>query len=202
MPGCISRGIDEKTANKIYDDMIDFAKYAFNKSHAAAYAIVSYQTAWLKYYYPVEFMAALMTSCIENPGKVSEYILNCRQMGIQILPPDINRSEGAFSVEGGSIRYALSAIKGIGKPVMEAIAAERTENGPFDSLRDFCERLSGKEVNKRTLENFIKSGAFDSLGGTRKQFMQVYAQVLDRVSQEKKNSLTGQMSLDVYKRQG
>lgn len=195
VPGCISRGIDEKTANKIYDDMIDFAKYAFNKSHAAAYAIVSYQTAWLKYYYPVEFMAALMTSCIENPGKVSEYILNCRQMGIQILPPDINRSEGVFSVEGGSIRYALSAIKGIGKPVMEAIAAERTENGPFDSLRDFCERLSGKEVNKRTLENFIKSGAFDSLGGTRKQFMQVYAQVLDRVSQEKKNSLTGQMSL-------
>jgi DNA polymerase-3 subunit alpha len=195
VPGCIARGIDEKTANRIYDEMTDFAKYAFNKSHAAAYAIVSYQTAWLKYYYPVEFMAALMTSCIDNPGKVAEYILNCRQMGIGILPPDINRSEGVFSVEDGRIRYALSAIKGIGKPVMEAIAAEREENGPFVSLQDFCERLSGKEVNRRTLENFIKSGAFDGLGGTRKQFLQVYGLILDQVSQEKKNSLTGQMSL-------
>ena len=195
VPGCVSRGIDEKTANKIYDEMIDFAKYAFNKSHAAAYAIVSYQTAWLKYYYPVEFMAALMTSCIDNPGKVSEYIANCRQMGIAILPPDINKSEGVFTVEGGSIRYALSAIKGIGRPVMEAIGQERGKGGPFTSIRDFCQRLSGKEVNKRTLENFIKSGAFDSLGGTRKQFMQVYEQVLDQISQDRKNSLTGQMSL-------
>ena len=195
VPGCVSRGIDEKTANKIYDEMIDFAKYAFNKSHAAAYAIVSYQTTWLKYYYPVEFMAALMTSCIDNPGKVSEYIANCRQMGIAILPPDINKSEGVFTVEGGSIRYALSAIKGIGRPVMEAIGQERGKGGPFTSIRDFCQRLSGKEVNKRTLENFIKSGAFDSLGGTRKQFMQVYEQVLDQISQDRKNSLTGQMSL-------
>ena len=195
VPGCVSRGIDEKTANKIYDEMIDFAKYAFNKSHAAAYAIVSYQTAWLKYYYPVEFMAALMTSCIDNPGKVSEYIANCRQMGIAILPPDINKSEGVFTVEGGSIRYALSAIKGIGRPVMEAIGQERGKGGPFTSIRDFCQRLSGKEVNKRTLENFIKSGASDSLGGTRKQFMQVYEQVLDQISQDRKNSLTGQMSL-------
>ena len=195
VPGCVSRGIDEKTANKIYDEMIDFAKYAFNKSHAAAYAIVSYQTAWLKYYYPVEFMAALMTSCIDNPGKVSEYIANCRQMGIAILPPDINKSEGVFTVEGDSIRYALSAIKGIGRPVMEAIGQERGKGGPFTSIRDFCQRLSGKEVNKRTLENFIKSGAFDSLGGTRKQFMQVYEQVLDQISQDRKNSLTGQMSL-------
>ena len=195
VPGCVSRGIDEKTANRIYDEMTDFAKYAFNKSHAAAYAIVSYQTAWLKYYYPVEFMAALMTSCVENPGKVSEYIMNCRQMGIGILPPDINRSEGVFTVEGGSIRYALSAIKGIGRPVIEAIAAEREKEGSFVSLRDFCRRLSGKEVNRRTLENFIKSGAFDGLGGTRKQFMQVYEHVLDQVNQDKKNSLTGQMSL-------
>ena len=195
VPGCISRGIDEKTANKIYDEMTDFAKYAFNKSHAAAYAIVSYQTAWLKYYYPVEFMAALMTSCIDNPGKVSEYIVNCRQMGIGILPPDINKSEGVFTVEGSSIRYALSAIKGIGRPVMEAIAGEREKGGPFVSLRDFCQRLSSKEVNKRTLENFIKSGSFDGLGGTRKQFLQVYEQVLDQINQEKKNSLTGQMSL-------
>lgn len=115
VPGCIANGIDEKTANKIYDDMIDFAKYAFNKSHAAAYAVVSYQTAWLKYYYPVEFMAALMTSVIDNPGKVSEYILTCRQMGIQILPPDINEGEGGFSVSGQNIRYGLTAIKSIGR---------------------------------------------------------------------------------------
>ena len=139
--------------------MTDFAKYAFNKSHAAAYAVVSYQTAWLKYYYPVEFMAALMTSCIDNPSKVSEYILNCRQMGIQILPPDINRSTGSFSVEDGSIRYGMAAVKGIGKPVMEAIVEERERGGAFSSLKDFCQRLSGKEVNKRTIENFIKAGA-------------------------------------------
>ena len=195
VPGCIANGIDERVANKIYDDMTDFAKYAFNKSHAAAYAVVSYQTAWLKYYYPVEFMAALMTSCIENPSKVSEYILNCRQMGIQILPPDINKSEGNFSVEEGGIRYGLSAVKGIGKPVMDAIVAERETAGYFTSLKDFCQRLTGKEVNKRTIENFIKAGAFDGLGGTRKQFMMIYIQILDSVNQEKKSSMSGQMSL-------
>ena len=195
VPGCIANGISEQVVNKIYDEMIDFAKYAFNKSHAAAYAVVSYQTAWLKYYFPVEFMAALMTSCIENPSKVAEYILNCRQMGIKILPPDINRSEGNFSVEPGGIRYGLSAIKGIGKPVMEAIVQERNQGGPYTSLKDFAQRLSGKEVNKRTIENFIKAGAFDSLGGTRKQFMMIYVQVLDTVNQEKKSSITGQMSL-------
>lgn len=195
VPGCIANGIDEAVANKIYDDMTDFAKYAFNKSHAAAYAVVSYQTAWLKYYYPVEFMAALMTSCIENPSKVSEYILNCRQMGIQILPPDINRSEGNFSVEGNGIRYGLAAVKGIGKPVMEAVKYEREQGGEFTSLKDFCQRLTGKEVNKRTIENFIKSGAFDGLGGTRKQFMMIYIQIMDSVNQEKKSSMTGQMSL-------
>lgn len=195
VPGCIANGIDEKIANKIYDEMTDFAKYAFNKSHAAAYAVVSYQTAWLKYYFPVEFMAALMTSCIENPSKVSEYILNCRQMGIKILPPDINRSVGNFSVEPEGIRYGMSAVKGIGKPVMEAIEMERNRGGEFISLKDFCQRLSGKEVNKRTIENFIKAGAFDRLGGTRKQFMMIYIQILDTVNQEKKTSMTGQMSL-------
>lgn len=195
VPGCIANGIDEEVANHIYDEMIDFAKYAFNKSHAAAYAVVSYQTAYLKYYYPVEFMAALMTSCIDNPGKVSEYILNCRSMQIDLLPPDINRSEGVFTVEQNSIRYGLSAVKGIGKPVMDAIVEERTNNGEFKNLKDFIERLSGKEVNKRTLENFIKAGAFDSLGGTRKQFMLIYAQVLEDANREKKNALTGQMSL-------
>ena len=195
VPGCIKNGIDEKTANKIYDEMIDFAKYAFNKSHAAAYAFVSYQTAWLKYYYPVEFMAALMTSCIDNPGKVAEYILSSRQMGISILPPDINRSEGKFTVDGQAIRYGMAAVKGIGKPVMEAIVEERSANGPFRSLKDFAERLSGKEVNKRTVENFIKAGAFDCFGVTRKQLMFVYANVLEDVAREKKDSLSGQMSL-------
>lgn len=195
VPGCVNNGIDEQVANQIYDEMIDFAKYAFNKSHAAAYAVVAYQTAYLKYYYPVEFMAALMTSCIENPGKVSEYILNCRAMGIRLLPPDINRSEGVFTVENGAIRYGLSAVKGIGKPVMEAIVEERKIGGKFQNLKDFIERLSGKEVNKRTLENFIKAGAFDSLGGSRKQFMMIYTQLLEDVNREKKNAMTGQMSL-------
>lgn len=195
IPGCIKNGIPEAVANKIYDDMTDFAKYAFNKSHAAAYAVVSYQTAYLKYYYPVEFMAALMTSCIDNPGKVSEYILTCRQMKIQILPPDINLSVGNFSVDGRSIRYGLSAIKGIGRPVQEAIVEERRKHGEYTSLRNFVERLTGKEVNKRTIENFIKAGAFDGLRGNRKQFMMVYAQIVDEVTQEKKSSLSGQMSL-------
>ncbi|MBQ9062512.1 MAG: DNA polymerase III subunit alpha [Eubacterium sp.] len=195
VPGCVRNGIAEETANHIYDEMIDFAKYAFNKSHAAAYAIVSYQTAWLKYYYPVEFMAALMTSVIDNPGKCAEYILHCRQLQIEILPPDINRSRGNFSVEDGKIRYGMTAIKGIGKPVMEAITAERDQNGPFRSLQNFCERLSAREVNKRTLENFIKAGAFDCFGATRKQLMQVYTLVLDQVNREKANNLSGQMSL-------
>jgi len=193
--GCLKNGIDEKVGNKIFDDMTDFAKYAFNKSHAAAYAVVSYQTAYLKYYYPVEFMAALMTSVIENPTKVSEYILTSRNMNIEILPPDINEGEGRFSVSGNSIRYGLSALKSIGRPVIEAIVGERNENGPFTSLRDFIERLSGKEVNKRTVESFIKAGALDALGGTRKQFMMVYAQLIDEATQKKKYSMTGQMSL-------
>ena len=195
VPGCIANGIDEKVANKIYDDMTDFAKYAFNKSHAAAYAIVAYQTAWLKYYYPVEFMAALMTSVIDNPGKVAEYILTCRQMGIGILPPDINLGESSFSVDGRNIRYGLSAIKSVGKPVIEGIVQEREARGPFKSIADFIERCSSKEVNKRTIESFIKSGALDSLGGTRKQLMHVYAGVMERVTMEKKTAVTGQMSL-------
>lgn len=195
VPGCVANGIDEKTANKIYDDMTDFAKYAFNKSHAAAYAVVSYQTAWLKYYYPVEFMAALMTSVIDNAGKVAEYILICRQMKIKILPPDINYGESSFSVDNGNIRYGLSAIKSIGKPVIEAIVEERKARGKFKNIADFLERVSGREVNKRTIESLIKAGALDGLGGTRKQFMHVYAGVMDRVVMDKKNSVTGQMSL-------
>ena len=196
VPGCIANGIDEKTANKIYDEMIDFAKYAFNKSHAAAYAVVAYQTAYLKYYYPVEFMAALMTSVIENPPKVAEYIYACRQMNIQILPPDINKGVANFSVDGGNIRYGLAAIKSIGKPVIEGIVADRKEFGPFKNLEDFISRLSVKEIlNKRVIENFIKSGALDGLGGTRKQFMSIYIQIVDHVNQEKKYAMTGQMTL-------
>ena len=195
VPGCIARGIDERIANKIFDDMTDFAKYAFNKSHAAAYTIVSYQTAWLKYYYPVEFMAALMTSVIDNPSKVAEYIMECRKMNIKILPPDINEGERDFSVSGGNIRYALSAIKSVGRGVIDNIVKERKENGPFISLKDFIERLSGKEVNKRTIESFVKSGAMDGLHATRRQLMMVYVQVMDQVNQERKKSMTGQMTL-------
>lgn len=195
VPGCIANGIDEKTANKIYDEMIDFAKYAFNKSHAAAYAVVAYQTAWLKYYYPVEFMAALMTSVIDAPSKVAEYIYTCRQMGIDILSPDINKGVGNFSVDGGNIRYALTAIKSIGRPVIASILEERKARGHFRNLKDFIERMAGKDINKRTIENFIKSGTFDSLGGTRKQYMVIYVQIMDQVNQERKYSMTGQMSL-------
>ena len=196
VPGCVANGIDEKTANKIYDEMIDFAKYAFNKSHAAAYAVVSYQTAYLKYYYPVEFMAALMTSVIENPPKVAEYIYSCRQMSIQLLPPDINAGVANFSVDDGKIRYGLAAIKGVGKPVIEAIVADRKDFGPFKNLEDFISRLSVKEVlNKRVIENFIKAGALDGLGGTRKQFMSIYVQIADHVNQEKKYAMTGQLTL-------
>ena len=196
VPGCVANGIDEKIANKIYDEMIDFAKYAFNKSHAAAYAVVSYQTAYLKYYYPVEFMAALMTSVIENPSKVAEYIYSCRQMGISILPPDINEGEGNFSVDGGNIRYGLAAIKGIGRPVIEALVEERESFGKFRNLQDFVERMVVKDaVNKRCIENFIKAGALDGLPGTRKQFMSIYLQIVEHVTQEKKYSMSGQMSL-------
>ena len=196
VPGCIKNGIDEKTANKIYDEMIDFAKYAFNKSHAAAYAVVSYQTAYLKYYYPVEYMAALMTSVIENPSKVAEYIYACRQMNIQILSPDINRGIGNFSVDGNNIRYGLAAIKSIGRPVIAAIIEDRDEFGPFKNLEDFISRMSVKDgLNKRAIEHLIKSGALDCLGGMRKQFMSIYVQIVDHVNQEKKYAMTGQMTL-------
>ena len=195
VPGCIANGIDEATANRIFDEMTDFAKYAFNKSHAAAYTIVSYQTAWLKYYYPVEFMAALMTSVIDNSVKVAEYIMTCRQMGIKILPPDINHGVSSFSVDNGRILYGLSAVKSIGRPVVAAIEQERALAGPFTSLKNFIERMSGKEVNKRSIENFIKAGAFDSFGATRRQQMMVYAQIMDQVAQDRKKNISGQMTL-------
>lgn len=195
VPGCINRGIDEKIANKIFDEMTDFAKYAFNKSHAAAYAVVAYQTAYLKCHYPKEFMAALLTSVLDNTGKVSAYIASCRRMGIEILPPDINEGFSYFSVSEGGIRYGLSALKSVGESVIDVVVAERVANGPFENLKDFVNRLSGKEVNKRTLESFIKSGAFDCFPSNRRQMMLVYNQVVDQVNQEKKNAISGQMSL-------
>ncbi|MDY6046990.1 MAG: DNA polymerase III subunit alpha, partial [Anaerobutyricum sp.] len=193
--GCIKRGIPENVANHIFDEMIDFAKYAFNKSHAAAYAVVAYQTAWLRCYHPVEFMAALLTSVITNPKKITEYINTCRGMGIQILPPDINEGESGFSVSDGAIRYGLTAIKSLGKNVIDAMVTERNAHGPYKNLKDFMERLTTKEINKRTIENLIKSGALDSLGATRKQLMMVYAFVLDEVNRERKENISGQMSL-------
>ena len=195
VPGCVSKGISEQIAGGIYNDMMDFAKYAFNKSHAACYAVVALQTAWLKFYHPVEFMAALMTSVIDNPKKVSEYILTCRNMGIQLLPPDINQGQSGFSVTDGKVRYALTAIKGVGRPVIEAIVAERRGRGPFTNLKDFITRMADKDLNRRAIENFIKAGALDSLGGTRKQFMSVYVQILDHIVKDKKSNLAGQMSL-------
>ena len=194
--GCIANGIDEKTANHIYDEMIDFAKYAFNKSHGAAYAVVSYQTAYLKYYYPKEFMAALMSSVMDNVSKFSEYILTCRRMmDIAILPPDINEGESGFSVSGDGIRYGLSAIKSVGRPVVDAILEERKKNGIFSSMEDFINRMTNKEVNRRTIENFIKSGAMDSLPGTRRQKVAVAPILLDNKARERKNAWEGQMSL-------
>lgn len=193
--GCIANGIPEETANLIYDEMIDFARYAFNKSHAACYAVVAYQTAYLKYYYPLEFMAALMTSVIDNTGKTAEYILTCRQMGISILSPDINEGVSGFSVSNGAIRYGLSAIKSVGKSVVDQISAEREENGIFVSMEDFVGRMSSKEVNRKTLENFIKSGALDSMPGNRRQKIMVASEMIEQKNREKKNTISGQMSL-------
>ena len=195
VPGCEANGIAPEIAEHIYGTMMDFAKYAFNKSHAACYAVVAYQTAYLKYYYPVEFMAALLTSVIDNPTKVSEYIMVCRNMNIQILPPDINEGEAGFSVSGNAIRHALTAIKNIGRPVIDAIVKERTEHGKFNSLKNFIERTAGLDVNKRAIEHFIKSGAFDSFGCTRRQLMSVYVQILDSIQNGKKGVMSGQMSL-------
>lgn len=193
--GCIKRGIPEEVAQHIYDDMIDFAKYAFNKSHAAAYAVVSYQTAYLKCHYPVEFMAALLTSVVNNSNKITEYVYDCRQMGIEMLPPDVNEGEYQFSVSEGKIRYGMGAIKSIGKNVIDNVVSEREKNGPYKNLKDFIKRLSGKDANRRTVEALIKSGAMDCLEGTRKQKLAIYLDVMGAVQKEKKDSIAGQMSL-------
>ena len=193
--GCVANGISEQVANKIYDDMTDFAKYAFNKSHAAAYAVVAYQTAYLKHYYPVEFMAALMTSVLDNSSKVAEYIMVCRDMGIAVLPPDINQGQGKFAVSGGQIRYGMYAIKSIGRPVVDFIIEERKERGPYKTIEDFLTRANGREINKRAVENLIKAGALDTLDGNRRQMCIVFPSIMDRVNNEKKKSMAGQMTL-------
>lgn len=192
--GCIANGIDEKVANGIYDSMVAFARYAFNKSHAACYAVVAYQTAWLKYYYPTEFMAALMTSVIDNASKTGEYILICRNMGIKMLPPDVNEGNVGFTVSGDSIRYALTAIKGVGKAIVEEIVAERERGGEYTDLGNFIKR-NQEIVNKRVVESMIKSGAFDKLGGTRRAYMSAYNNIMDSLSSERKNGISGQLSL-------
>lgn len=192
--GCVNNGIDEKVAGKIYDDMIDFAKYAFNKSHAACYAVVSFQTAYLKTYYPVEFMAALMTSVIDNTSKVAGYIYACKQMNIGILPPDVNESQMEFTVENGKIRFAMAAIKSLGRPTIQAILKERGENGSFVSMQDFVTRMS-HALNRRAIENFVKAGAFDTFGHTRKSMMIVSESMLDSAIKHNKDSMSGQMSL-------
>ena len=195
VPGCVKNGIPVEAAETIFDEMTDFAKYAFNKSHAACYAVVGYQTAWLKAHYPVEFMAALMTSVMDNAAKVSGYVEECKKMGIQLLPPDINEGYKQFSVSDGKIRFALAAIKNVGRGAVDALVKEREENGPYTSLTDFCNRMEGGEWNKRGIEGLIKGGALDSFGGFRSQYMTIYKNILDGIGQARKNNIEGQLNL-------
>ncbi|MBR6173401.1 MAG: DNA polymerase III subunit alpha [Eubacterium sp.] len=195
VPGCIKNGVDEQTANLIFDKMTDFASYAFNKSHAAAYAVVAYETAYLKCYYPLDFMAALLTSVRANAPKLANYIEAVKRMGIKMLPPDVNCGEGNFSVDGKGIRYGLSAIRSVGDGVVEEIIDERNRNGHFTDLTDFVRRLSNRAANKRSLESFIYAGAFDSFGKNRRQMNLVFPDILDAVSRERKKSMSGQMTL-------
>ncbi|MBR3413531.1 MAG: hypothetical protein IKG81_12665, partial [Bacteroidales bacterium] len=195
VPGCVKNGVDEAIANKIFDEMAAFASYAFNKSHAAAYAVVAYETAYLKCYYPLDFMAALLTSVRSNAPKMANYIEAVKRMGIKMLPPDVNVGLGEFSVDKGGIRYGMSAIRSVGDSVVDEILREREENGPFTDLSDFIRRLSNKEANKRTIESFIFAGAFDSFGVNRRQMNLVYPEIIDQINAEKKRSMTGQMNL-------
>ncbi len=195
IPGCVANGISAEVANHIYDEMVDFAKYAFNKSHAAAYAVVTMQTAYMKCYYPNEFMAALMTSVIDNNVKCAEYLVHSREVGIPILPPSVNFGKGVFTTENDSIRYGLYAIKSVGRGVVDKIIQERERGGRYESLQDFFKRNVNSDLNKRAAENLIKAGALDGLGGNRKQMMQVYARLIDQAQSEQKDSIQGQLSL-------
>ena len=200
VPGCIKNGIPKEVAELIFDEMTDFAKYAFNKSHAAAYAVIGYQTAWLKVYYPVEFMAALLTSVIDSTTKVSEYIAECKKMNIELLPPSVNQSFMHFSCDKGKIRFGLLAIKNVGKNTIEALVKEREKSGKFKSMTEFINRLitndsEGRDINKRCIESLVKAGAFDELGGKRIQYMVAHRNILNGISNERKRNLAGQMSL-------
>ncbi len=190
--GCVANGIPEATAEAIYQEIYDFANYAFNKAHAVSYAVVAYQTAWFKCHYPREYMAALLTSVLDNSDKVAGYISECKDCGIALLPPDINRSEDRFTVEEGGIRFGLVAIKNIGRGFIQAVMRER-ERAPFESLTDFCQRMNGSDINKRAVENLIRSGAFDSLGARRSQLVKVYERIMDSVADQQRKNLEGQM---------
>lgn len=193
--GAIRRGVDEKTANTLFDEIMDFANYAFNKSHAAAYAVVAYQTAYLKALYPAQFMAALLSSVLSDSGKISQYIIECARLNIKLLPPDINQSQSGFAVQNSSIRFGLVAVKNVGQGIITRVVEEREQNGPYTSLRDFCTRQADGDLNKRTIESLIKSGAFDCMGKKRSQLIAVYDTILDDVAQIKKQNISGQLSL-------
>ena len=195
IPGCVKNGIPEATASAIYDEILDFASYAFNKAHAVAYAIVAYRTAYMKRHYPREYMAALLTSVLDSSSKVAEYIAECREMRINLLPPDVNESDAYFTISGKNIRFGLVAIKNIGEKFILQLMDERRENGPFKSLEDFCRRMSGKELNRRAIESLIRSGAFDSLGATRKSMMAVLDNVLEGIASDGRRNIEGQMDL-------
>ena len=195
IPGCVRNGIDEASANKIFDEMAEFAKYAFNKSHAAAYAVVSYRTAYLKTYYPTEFMAATLNSFLGNLDKVPEYIDECRRIGIKILNPSINKSYTKFAVYGNDIRFGLGSVKNVGIGAVDAIVEERKKNGEYKSFTDFCERISGEAVNKKCIESLIKAGAFDELGQTRATLMASFERILDTINNSNKKSMKGQVTL-------
>lgn len=195
IPGCIRNGVPEDAANQIFDDMIDFARYAFNKSHAAAYGVLAYETAYLKTFYPVEFMAALMTSVMGNTDKVVEYIRECNAMGIEVLPPDINKSYSKFSVDGNCIRFGLAAVKNVGSHVIDAIVQEREEAGDFIDLSNMLKRLDSKLTNKRIVESLIKCGAFDSLGENRATLMFGFEALQESINKDKKKNVSGQISL-------
>lgn len=193
--GAVRNGVDAAIANKIYDDMIDFAKYAFNKSHAAAYAVLAYETAYLKCFYKVYFMAALFNSVIGNSDKISAYAVECDKMDIQLLPPDVNKSMFKFSEENGNIRFGLGAVRAVGQGFAESIARERSENGDFSGLGDFIERLLGKDLNKRALEELILGGAFDFTGANRAQMLASYESMMDAKGGRMKTNIKGQLSL-------
>ncbi|NTV91696.1 MAG: DNA polymerase III subunit alpha, partial [Clostridiales bacterium] len=193
--GAVRRGVDVKTADKIFDEMMDFASYAFNKSHAAAYAVIAYQTAWLKHYYPVEFMAASLNSFMGSSDKISQYVMECRSMGIEVLPPDVNESEVGFSVVEGRIRFGMAAVKNVGQNAVISMLEEKRQKGRFKSFVDFCERIDGKDINKRCIESMIKSGAFDSLGVYRSRLAAVYEKMLEGIQQSRKKNVEGQLSL-------